>query len=349
MKPICKIFTACIVFLVIGTYAAKAHDEYTRVLKKEFTINPDAKLIIDNKFGKVHCNNWEKNVISMEIVTTVVAADEKSAAKMFDRISIVTTATPAQVEALTVFQGDNTQGKSKMTIDYTINMPASISLDLTNKFGDIYINELNGKAKIDLSYGNMEINKLNNSDNLLDIKFSKVNIKSIKGAVLSLKYSDLDLEYAGSLRIDAKYSTMYASQVISLAGSYEGGKLNMENSSAIDGKTRFSDLSITRLEKNLNLEIQYGSFDVDEMPADFGNISIQNKYGNVSIGLPKDASYSLDANMKYCDLDFPDDRADFSQKITTNTGKIYKAIVGKTVNPAGKVFVRSEFGNVSIE
>jgi hypothetical protein len=107
-------------------------------------------------------------------------------------------------------------GKMKVNVNITISMPASVNLDATNKFGDIFINQLTGKAKIYLSYGNLEINKLENSDNLLDLQFSRANIKSIKGAVMLLKYSEMDLSYAGSLRLDSKYSNLDAEKIIAL-------------------------------------------------------------------------------------------------------------------------------------
>ncbi len=349
MKAILKYSAAIVILFFTGINTLTAHDDFLKVIKKEYTINPDAKLIIDNKFGEVHCDNWEKNSISIEVIITVEALNESAAARILDKISIVINGSLSQVEARTVFAEGDFHGKNRIHIDYKIHMPVSINLDLTNKFGDIYINELGGTGKIDLSYGNMEVNKLTNSDNLLNIKFSKANIASIRGAVLTLKYSDIQIEYAGSLRMDSKYSTIDAAQVISITGSYEGGKLNMESSTAVDSKSKFSDLNITRISKSLTLDLQYGNCDVHEMPADFTNISILNKYGNVSIGISKEASYNLDADLKFCDLDFPEDKANLTRKVVTNTTKSYKATVGKDVNPSARVTIQSEYGNVSLE
>jgi hypothetical protein len=347
MKAIMKILT--VLFLAGVVNSASAFDEYTKVIKKEFTVNPDAQLTIDNSFGNVHCNNWDKNVVQIEVAITVDARDESSATKIFDKIIINLTGSPSQVEAKTIIPEGGFKGRSRVKIDYTINMPTTINLDLSNKFGDIYINELGGKGKINLGYGNMEAGKFLNSDNFLDIKFSNVNINSLKGAVVNLKYSKMDIGYAGSMRLDSKYSDLEADKIISLLVNFEGGKLDLENGSVIDGKSKFSELNITRLEQSLSLDIQYGNCDIDEMPADFTTISVKNKYGNVDIGLPSTANYSLDAELKFCDLDFPEDKANISQRIITNTSKSYKAIVGKEETPVSKVFIRSEFGNVSLE
>jgi hypothetical protein len=350
MKTIVKIafFILALIFL-LGIKGAKAHDEFTRVIKKEFSVKPDAQLTVNNRFGKVHCANWEKNSISFEVTITVTAADQDEAEKKFNRISIDFTDSPSAVTAITNMEEMKNSGKGHFSIDYMINMPVTINLEVTNKFGDIFINEVQGKARINLGYGNLEAKKLGNSDNLLDIKFSKANVNWIKGAVLSLKYSEMNLDYAGSLRLDSKFSDLDAEKIIALNVVFEGGKLNMENSSAVESKSKFSDIDIQRIEQSLNLDIQYGNCDVHEMPADFTSVNIRNKYGDVSIGLNEQAKYSLEADLKFCDLDFPSDKAKFSFRSTTPTEKSYRGTVGGTDSPVSKVVVNSQYGNVSLK
>ena len=349
MKTKTKILAIVLFLLVAGANTGFGHDEYTRVIKKEFTVNPDAQLIIDNSFGKVHCNNWDKALVQIEITVTVEESDRKSADKVMDGISFDINGSASQVTARTIIGEGGFKGRNHVTIDYMINMPTTISPDISNKFGDIYINEFSGKGKINLSYGNLEANKLGNSDNLIEIKFGKANVKWIQGAVLNLKYSEMEVDYAGSLRIDSKYSNLNANKIIALNVNFEGGKFNMENSSSVDSKSKFSDIDITRIEQSLSLDIQYGNCSVHEMPADFSSVSIKNKYANVDIGLADNANYSLDADLRFCELDFPEDQANISQRIITNTTKSYKGIIGKGANPVSKVSVRSEFGNVSLE
>ena len=350
MKTLIKIALFTIMFiLLLGIKGAKAHDDFTKVIKKEFAINPDGQLTINNRFGKVLCNNWDKNSISFEVTISVTARDQEEADHMFRRISIGFTDSPSQVTAMTSIQEGKSRNNGHFSVDYTVSMPVTINLDLTNKFGDIFINEVQGKAKINLGYGNLEVKKLTNSDNMLDIRFGEANINWMKGAVLILKYSEMELDYAGSLRLESKFSNLDAKKIIALNVNFEGGKLNMENSSSVDSKSRFSDLEIQRIETSLNLDIQYGSCEVHEMPPDFTVVNIRNKYGNVFVGLGEQAKYNLEADLKFCDLDYPTDKAKFSFRSTSPTANTYKGIIGGTESPAGKVTVHSEFGNVSLK
>ncbi len=352
MKTIVKIALFMLFFaFLLGMKGVKASDEYTKTIKKEFSINPDAQVTINNKFGKIQCLNWDKNVVSIEVQITVTASSEEAAERQFKGITIDMNGTPELVNAVTnISDLKGKPRKSYFSIDYTVNLPSTVSVDLTNKFGDIYLNEISGKGKINLGYGSLDVKKLGNSDNLLDIRFSKARVNWIKGAVVVLKYSEMDVDYAGSLRLDSKFSDLDANKIIALNVNFEGGKLKMENSSAVDSRSRFSDLKISRLEQSLNLDIQYGSCDIREMPASFTSINIRNKYANVEVGLPKDAKYALDAELKFCELDFPDDIAKFSFRSVENTGKKYRGVVGTTEEtPPGRIVVRSEFGNVSLQ
>lgn len=351
MKTLIKItIFALMLILILGIKGAKAHDEYTRVIKKEFPITSDGQLIINNKFGKVHCNNWEKETISFEITISVEAINDKAAAKLLDRIDVIFTNSPSQIEALTTFAENGNRGRSHMQIDYMVNMPVGINLDLSNKFGDIFINEIMGKTKINLGYGNLEANKFGNSDNQLEVEFGKANVNWIKGAVVNLKYSGMDIQYAGSLYLDSKFSNLDAGKIISLNMNFEGGTLDMENSSSVKSKSKFSTLDIGRIDKSLNLDIQYGNCKIHEMPTDFTSIIVNNRFGDVSIGLDETASYQLDAELKYCDLDYSSESSKFSYRSVSPTQKVLKGVIGTgNDNPSAKVKIRSEYGNISLK
>jgi len=343
------IFTLLLIFL-LGIKGADAHDDYTRIIKKEFPVPADGQLVIINKFGKVHCNNWDKDAVSFEITVTVEAVTEKVAAKLLDQIDVSFSVSPSSIEARTKFEENWHHGKSSVKIDYLVYMPAGINLTLTNKFGDIFINEVMGKTNISLGYGNLEANKFGNSDNKLEIEFSKAKVNWIKGAVVILKYSGMEIQYAGSLYLDSKFSNLDAGKIISLNTTSEGGTLDVESSSTLKSKSKFSDLDIDRLEKILNLDIQYGSCKIHEMPSDFTSIVINNKFGNVSIGLDEKANYQLDAELKFCDLDYSSETSKFSYRSVSPAEKVLKGVIGEgSENPIAKVQVRSEYGNVSLK
>lgn len=339
-----------LLILAIGMKGATIN-EYTRVIKKEFNVNPDAQLTVSNKFGQIHCSNWDKNVVSIEVKVIVEAANDNSAAKMLEKINVNFNGTSSFVEATTMFEEMKSSGRNKFQVDYLISLPSGMSIDLTNKFGDIHINEASGKARINLSYGSLDVNKLNNSDNFIELKFcGSAKINSMKGAVVNLKYSTLDVEYAGSIRLDSKFSNLNADKIIALNMVFEGGALDVKNSSTVESRSKYSDMDFEKVEQNLNLDIQYGSCSVHTMGPDFTSISIKNRYADVDVRLSETAVYTLDAQMKYCEISFPESNSVLNYRSVTPTSSEFRGVVGsKDIKPRANVVVRSDYGSVSLK
>jgi hypothetical protein len=349
MKTTYRIFVLIVLFFMLaGLTAVGAREEYTRSFQKEFPVKSGDKIILDNKFGEIHCNNWEKDLVNIQVTITVTARSEEEAQKIFDRIKVDIASQSGQVTAKTTI-GESRFSNSSFSIDYAVMMPAYLDLDLQNKFGDVFLNELSGKANLQVSYGALDVKKLNNSDNLITVKFGSSDITWMKGAVMTLEYSNAEIGYSGSLRLNSKYSDLNADQVIWFKFDFEGGHLDVCNTSIFESRSRFSDLTVGKVEKTLSVDIQYGSCEVDEVPADFSSVSIKNRFGNVTVGISSEASYLLDAHMEFCDLDFPKSKTRLTEHTEEVTSKTFRGTVGTNVNASSRVTVDSQYGNVSLE
>src|SRR5437763_1621081 len=82
-------------------FQLQASDEYTKKISKSYDVNKDATLSVKNKFGKVHCENWDKNTISIDVTITVTASNQEKANKYFDKIRIDITGSNSLVTAVT--------------------------------------------------------------------------------------------------------------------------------------------------------------------------------------------------------------------------------------------------------
>ena len=135
MKTIKILF---LLFLAAATLTAMADkEEYTREYSKEVTVDPDALLVIKNKYGEVHCQNWNKNMIKIHVVVTVETSNEEKANRMFDKINIELSGDRTKVEGITTLSGSF--NNVEFSIDYNIMMPASTGVDIDHKFGELYI------------------------------------------------------------------------------------------------------------------------------------------------------------------------------------------------------------------
>jgi hypothetical protein len=342
---------AALIIFFPGWKSFAASEKFTKNIKKEFSVNSDALLNVKNKYGKIHCNNWEKMAVSIEVTITVEAGNEQKAQRIFDHISIDISGSNAMVKAETSIS-ENWSGKDdsqNFSIDYDIYMPKSLEVALDNKFGDIYIDQVDGPLTIDLGYGNMEANRIQNTSNTLSIKFSNAVIKYMKSGEVELKYSELTLAESGSLKLDTKFSTMTVelmdvASIISQYDTYNIGKVNLLN---ID--TEFSDIEIETLNVHGEIESQYGDVVIDYIPSSFNDIIINNSFGDVQLTFSRDANYLVDAKVKFGSLEYPRDLSKITATEENYTNTTYKGYVGSQSDPRSVVKIESSNASVILK
>ncbi len=316
-----------------------------KVIKKEFPVQRDAKLKLNNRFGDITCSIWDRDEISVEVTISVDTKSEQTAEKIFSKVDIFSSGSESEVEVVTKL-AKNLSSNGHFSIDYQVLMPAVVSLDLINKFGDVMIKELNAKSAIRVEYGKASLGKLNHGDNLLEVGFGSASVGSMKGAVVMIQFSRMRLDYAGSLKINSKYSDIEAGEVIMMEGTFEGGTIDLDHASVLTLKTRFSSFTIGSVKQKINLDTEFGSFKVETVTPDFKSLVIENQHGSVEIGMPMEMSYTLDAESHFGSIKFPKANASFSVLNVSGQDELYKGTVGTI--PTANVKIRNEFGSIKL-
>lgn len=317
--------------------------------EKKFEISKDARLIIDHKYGKVQCNNWNENAISIKVTVSVETDDEKKAEKIFNEIQLNIHGNRHEVVAecdlnQKFFKND----KYNVSINFEIYMPKSINLELKHKFGTAFIDEVDGTAEITSEYGSIKINSLNNPENDIEVNFGKGELRHIESGDIEIDYSKFDLGTAGILSVESKYSDFIAEEIEEISIEQEGGKVEIGKTKHIDGSSKFSDFEIGELSHSLFIETEYGNLIVKNVSADFSEISVENSFGSVKIFIDENATYSLAAETEFCTLKYPEELADFSYKNISFNKASFKGVIGKGKNSKSKVTIDSEYGGVSL-
>lgn len=337
--------------IVFTAYSAPA-EEFSKKIKKEFDINSDALLRLNSKYGKIDCKNWDKNIISIEVTIEVEAANKEKADEIFEKINIDVKGTESIVEATTVFDKSVfsliKNKKSKLKVNYEIFFPKTISLDILHKYGELFVADVNGKAMLELSYGTININEINANNNSLQVAYCKGSIGEFGGGDINIKYSTLHLDECLDANINSKYSTLLIDEADYLIFDSGYDQIKIDEIKKLNVKSQFSGFEIDELEKRLEIDIAYGSFGIDEISADFEEITIKNSYANVKLGINEDASYFLYAELKYGSLKFTENDEYLSKQIVSSTSSLYEGRIGKDKNTTSKVTIKSKHAKVSI-
>jgi hypothetical protein len=326
-----------------------AGEEFTKKISKSFDVNSNASLNVSNKFGKIHCQNWDKNSVAIEVTITVDASGQEKANKHFDKINIQITGSSDQVTASTnigddVFNNNN----NSISIDYLISMPANINVNLTNKFGDIIIDEVKGSGIIDLAYGSVNCKRLSGSKNDLEIKFSEGFIGYIQSADMELKYSELEIDEAGDMVLDSQFSQFEVGSIdaLTMESAYDDDYIGKVRD--IDVEADFSDVEVMALGEKLVAVFDYGELKVKEVDKDFSLIDISNSFSDANIGFHTEAGFRLSATIKMGDLDFPRERSKLSVVDLSFTSSKYEGVVGDKPETISKVLINSSNSGVTL-
>jgi len=344
--------------LVIST-AFAGSEEFSKNLHKEYDADANTLLIIQNKFGDVDINNWDKNQVSIDVTITIDHHNEEKAKELIDFIDVKFSQSGSTIEAITEIDdkfskwnsfsfGDN---KKEFSIDYKINIPKNIKVDLSNKYGSVFINEITGHSKISVKYGNLKINKLSRENkkplNEIYLAYSNGKIDECKWLNLTLKYSKLEIEGCKALIAVTKYSKLYVDKASSIVCESKYDEYRIGNIANFVTTSAYTDFDIDEITKKLEFDNRYGNLNVDYVPKDFESIEIENEYGDIDIAIDMNASYNLKGSAKYADIDYPEEGR--VSRIKESSSLNVDGYVGTNGETKSKVHIITKYGSVDLD
>ncbi|OCX50949.1 hypothetical protein BEL04_19710 [Mucilaginibacter sp. PPCGB 2223] len=303
--------------------------EVNKSFSKSYTIDRDDKLVIDNKWGKVTVNTWNKNEFKVEAQIRADAMETDEAQKLLDAVKIDDSKDGSAVTFTTKVEstdGNNSWGWGtnngkpfvrKVFINYTIYMPAKNPLQITNRFGGVELPDFDGKVTVNSSFGNFTAKKLGNTANEITSRNGATTIESLNGGQLKVQYGSLDLGTAENLTVDANISAVKIGKIKS------GATLNVKYGPGV----QISDLD--KNVKNLNVTTYIAPLEVNfnnSQNFDF-DVTVHNNsfdYGNHDVTVTSQS---------------PDDTRRYSAT------KTYKGHLGKG-NPDKLITIKSNYGPV---
>lgn len=348
------IFSVLILCIHIKSYAGK--EEFSKTIQKEFQINSSSILEINNKYGDIHIQDWDQNSFKITVKITVDSKDKRYAEDLMDLLNVEFSQEENRIIANTKISEDFGNAKGwfgnsgkKFSIDYTVNMPKRNSIKLNNKYGNIFINEMNGFIDIDLKYGDMTINKLTRGDekpmNQIILAYGKASVTDCNWLKLQLSYSKIDIDRNKALILVSKYSKGSIGKSSSIVGdnSYDSYVIGDLSNLVVVGK--YSNFQINSVSKKIDLNTKFTDFKVNTIPKTFESIGVENQYGKVSLGIEPGASYHLEGVAKFTSIEYPNENARLN-RVSENTKMSVNGTIGS--NPKAKVRVNTQYGGVKL-
>jgi len=345
-----------LIFSVTLISAVAQSGKLKKEYHEEYTVTDNTKLILQNKFGNVDIRDWEQDKITIDVLVTVEHSKTATAEKMLEYIDVKFSQSGDEITAKTEFdekfnRDSWSRGKNgkKFSIDYTVNMPKNLKLNLSNKYGDTFINELTGEALIEIRYGNLKANKILRGD----VKpLSKVVLAYGKGSIEEADWLKLDIKYchrfemnqAKALMVMSGYSKVFVDKASSIVVDSKYDHFTIGEVNNFVTESGYTGYKIEKVNNKLILKNKYGNCDVTVISKNFEKVEIDSKYGTVKLGIDPEASYKINGDAGYGKITFPSTGR--VSKIQSSNSFTVDGVVGTNSNPTATVKILTKYGSV---
>lgn len=314
------LFSALSIFFCITLVNAqnekKRYDHFKeRNISKSYTAS-GTSLDIENSFGKVEVITWSNNEIKVDVHIEASSTDADNAEQIFNTITVTDDKKGNTVYFKTSVKGENNKGckncQNNMSIDYTIHVPVSVSMDISNSFGKITLPDYSGELSLSSKFGGIDAGNLGNVKKL-NVEFGAANIKKLSNIDAVFKFSSVDL---GSLSGSNKLKMEFCStSKIVLTDALTSLNLNESYSTVNLKPTSNLPISFT-LHTSFGTLVNRSGMDINrtDKPDEYGpdadknfegksgngsvKIDIKSSFGKIIIGEPQPGDMKEKKNKK---------------------------------------------------
>lgn len=356
MKYVNKLWIMLLAFpiLVAANPEKKKWDyEKTKNIRKEFNVNADALLRIQNKYGNLEVVSWSENRVVVEVTITVSGDKESRVVSRLDKIDVKFEANASEVSAKTIL-GDNSGnwfGKGEnmsIQIDYKVKMPITNRADFSNDYGTISLNELKGRANISCDYGKVLLGSLHHAENSIHTDYSSNSvIEFMNAGTINADYSKLNVVKANRIKLDADYTETAFEKVGELNFSCDYGEIKVDDAGSVEGSGDYLNMRFGTIRNKLVVDADYGDIRVEELVKGFKTLSVTSDYAGMKIGLGSEVSFDFDVELSYGGFTYDGDNINYVRKIEKNTSKQFEGFVNQQ-NSGSNLQIKSAYGSVKL-
>ena len=330
--------------------------KYTKnkVIKKEFTVNSDATLKINNSYGNLDIATWDENRIEIEVSITTNGNDEEKVQKKLDEINVKFSASPEWVAAETLFNKNKSKSwwswtknnNVNMEINYLVKMPVTNSVILDNDYGNINLDKLKGVAKINCDYGKITTKELMADDNSISFDYTNNSyFEYIKSGKIHADYSGYTVSKTEDLDIAADYTKSKIEVAENIRYNCDYGGITIEKVNSVEGNGDYLTTRIGDVYKDLAIKADYGSIKIDNLTANAGDVRIDSDYVGIKIGFDPEYNFDFEIDLEYGSLNDANG-FEYDKKNIESGDKYYLGYYGNR-NSGNMVSVSSDYGSVT--
>lgn len=348
--------------LVISPSISFGQVTESRQLSKAFKVNNSSIIDIGNKYGDISIETWDKDSVAVNIFVQVSEKSRDKLRKKMDEISFELTQSGHYIvintqigdtrnvifNELNKFKENVGMGESSVEINMKIKVPDYLELRISNKFGNVYIDDYKGDITIDMANGKLKANNLTGYTNL-KISFGDAFLNSIESGVFEVYYGKLSLTSAKKLRITSKTSDLTITEVGELIANSSRDTYRIRMIDDLHTESSWTDFDITEFKHKSDVKINYGDLSIENIRNTFESIFINARSSKINLTFDKkiDVNFDIVSNK---DLNLPvSSKIDKKEQIDTVEKFVhYVGRTGDVKIEEPKLVLKSDSGEITI-
>ncbi|HEY6338248.1 MAG TPA: DUF4097 family beta strand repeat-containing protein [Candidatus Sulfotelmatobacter sp.] len=216
------------------------------------------------------------------------------------------------------------------------------NLDLGVQHGDVDVEDVTGNVKVSLEKGSAKLEQIT-GDVRIDGRLNETSVADVTGSV------QLDGEFQESVKLShISKSVIFKSSRTDMEFAKIDGDLSLDSddlhAEEITGplhlQTRSKNIRLEDVSGDVRLQDDNGGIDV-EMRS-LGNMQIDNREGDIHVGLPEKSGFRVDARTRDGEI-----HSDFSE-LKVDNGDDKGSASGSVGNAGAHVVLNDEHGGISI-
>ena len=306
MKKMKVVFMMLLVMSTSIAWATNTKPKGKHTREKKIQVNkelsPDAFINIQSSYGDIDIKNWDENRILIE---ATIKVNGDNLAKVEQRLKAINleVSLSSNKRKFELFTEGLFRASENCEVSLEVRLPKKAALRITSYYGDIIIDETEGKAALYATHGNVKVGKLLNKENEIAVSYSQdsefgyINEAKIYGG-----FSDFVVHRADNLWLKSLNSS---NAVIKEVGALHYHDCNYGSITIDKVKTRllgvgqYLKTQINDCNANeINIRAKYGSVNFKK----WNNVKsfFEISYAKLVLGYVNDKAFSLDIDVKGC-------------------------------------------------
>jgi len=289
-----KILLWCLFSLAL---AANGQDSMTsnEVINRTYTVGERDRLEIENKYGDVIVETSEGDQLNIRVELILRGGSDKAISELKDFVDVEINKNGSFLIARTnwgknasfftkslegikgVFDGDRS-----VEVNYFIDAPTYLDLRITNKFGDVFIGDHEGRLDIDLSHGDLRSRKISFPEKVT-VSYGKMIVDEWGKGRVEIFFGEIDSKKAKNLNIKSKNSEIEIEEAEILSFSSQNDEIHLGRISELSGEFRFSKTNVELLMRTLRIDQDYGDLRISLMDPNFEGADLRLKKSDATI------------------------------------------------------------------